>query len=126
MQCYSGDLFELIQKYFLLAKKLSGKLFQIIIIMTVWGWINPFGLSLSIHVDIKMSSRSRQVKANVMSNVGSVQKGSTAAHVQSSVDKGQGAPSGLSKGMSAEGHNTGGQYSGPTSNAQSTVDKAYR
>ena len=66
-----------------------------------------------------------QIKADAMSEVGSVEKGSTAAHVQSTVDKGQGAPSGLSKGMSDEGHKTGGRYSEPTSKTQSTVDKAY-
>ena len=77
------------------------------------------------YVDNKMSARDRQIKADAMSKVGPVQKGSTAAQVQRAVDKGQGAPSGLSKGMSDEGQKTGGRYSEPTSKTQSTVDKAY-
>ena len=72
-----------------------------------------------------MSARDRQIKASAMSKAGNVQKGSTAAYVQSTVDKGQGAKPGLSQGMSAEGHKTGGTYSGPTSGTQSTVDKGY-
>ena len=71
-----------------------------------------------------MSSKDENVKASVMGNVGSVDKDSVPAYIQSAVDSGKGAQQGLSDGMSAEGQQTGGKYSTTTSNAQSTVDKA--
>lgn len=75
-----------------------------------------------------MSSTDDKSKSEAMSrtaclNDGGVPQGSTAGTVQSAVDSGQGAATGLSEGMSREGTETNGTYSESTSAAQSAVDK---
>ena len=75
-----------------------------------------------------MSSTDDKSKSEAMSrtaplNDGKVPKGSTASSVQSTVDSGQGAATGLSQGMSREGRETNGTYSQSTSAAQSAVDR---